>query len=313
MKDRTIGVDISKSHLDAFRLEDGAAKRFENSPRGIRALINWFDAAPIARIVFEPTGPYHRAFEQTLSGEFPLVKINPFKVRRFAEACGTRAKTDAVDARTLARMGEALELEPDQPTSRKLLHLKDLQVARIGLVKERTRLRNRGQKQTHTVLKRQIRTRLALAERQIKELDAEIAKHISEDRSAARKHDILCSIPGLAPVSAALIITFLPEIGALERKQAGSLAGLAPYNRDSGAWKGKAVIGGGRKTLRDALYMPALAAMRFNPDLKAKYAQLRAAGKPPKVAIVAIMRKLLETANALVKADRFWVQKSPCA
>jgi len=313
MKDHTIGIDISKSHFDAFRLEDGAAKRFENSPRGIRALIKWLVATPIARIVFEPTGPYHRALEQALSSKFPLVKVNPFKVRRFAEACGTRAKTDAVDARTLARMGEALELEPDQPTSSKLLNLRDLQIARIGLVKERTRLRNRGQMQTNTVLKRQIRTRLALTERQIKELDSEIAKHISDDQSAARKHDILCSIPGLAPVSAALIITFLPEIGALERKQAGSLAGLAPYNRESGAWKGKAVIGGGRKTLRDALYMPALAAMRFNPDLKAKYAQLRAAGKPPKVAIVAIMRKLLETANALVKADRFWVQKSPCA
>lgn len=312
MTEHTIGIDISKTHFDAFRLEDEAAKRFGNSPRGIGALIKWLDTAPIARIVFEPTGPYHRAFEQALSGKFPLVKINPFKVRRFAEACGTKAKTDAVDARTLARMGKALELEPDQPISNKQFDLKDLQVARIGLVKERTRLRNRGQMQTNPVLKRQIKTRLALAERQIAELDREIAKHISEDASAARKHDILCSIPGLASVSAALIITFLPEIGTLERKQAGSLAGLAPYNRESGAWKGKSVIGGGRKTLRDALYMPALAAMRFNPDLKAKYAQLRAAGKPAKVAIVALMRKLLETANALVKADRFWVQKTPC-
>jgi transposase len=146
----------------------------------------------------------------------------------------------------------------------------------------------------------------ALAERQITELDAEIAKQIAEDQSTARKNDILCSVPGLAPVSAAMIITFLPEIGTIDRKQAGSLAGLAPCNRESGTWKGRAVIGGGRKTLRDALYMPALAAMRFNPDLKAKYAHLRAAGKPPKVAIVAIMRKLLETANALVKANRLW-------
>lgn len=201
-----------------------------------------------------------------------MVKINPFKVRRLAEACGPKAKTDAVDARTLARMGKALELEPDQPISNKQFDLRDLQVARIGLVKERTHPRNRGQMQTNPVLKRQIKTRLALAERQIAELDREIAKHISEDDSAARKHDIPCSIPGLASVSAALIITFLPEIGTLERKQAGSLAGLAPYNRESGAWKEKAVIGGGRKTLRDALYMPALAAMRFNHDLKAKYA-----------------------------------------
>lgn len=312
MTAHTIGIDISKTRLDAFRLEDSVVRCFENSPKGFRALIRWLDTAPIARIVFEPTGPYHRAFEQALSGKFPLVKINPFKVRRFAEACGTLAKTDAVDARNLARMGKALELEPDQPISRNQLELKDLQVARTGLVKERTRLRNRGQMQISPVLKRQIKTRLALAERQIAELNKEIAKHISDDVATARKHEILCSIPGLAPVSAALIIAFLPEIGTLKQKQAGSLAGLAPYNRESGAWKGKAVIGGGRKTLRDALYMPALAAMRFNPDLKAKYTQLRETGKPPKVAIVAIMRKLLETANALVKADRLWAPKCAC-
>jgi transposase len=313
MTEYTIGIDISKSHLDAFNLEDETAKRFENSPRGFRALVKWLGAAQIARIVFEPTGPYHRAFEQALSGKLPLVKVNPLKARRFAEACGTHAKTDAVDARTLAHMGVALGLEPDQPTSHKLLNLKDLQIARIGLVKDRTRLRNRGHMQSNPVLKRQIKTRLALVERQITELDAEIAKYIAEDQSTARKRDILCSMPGLGPVSAAMIIAFLPEIGTLGGKQAGSIAGLAPYNRESGMWKGRSVISGGRKPLRDALYMPALVAMRFNPDLQAKYSQLRATGKPVKVAIVAIMRKLLETANALVKADRFRVEKSPCA
>jgi transposase len=313
MTEYTIGIDISKSHLDAFHLEDETAKRFENSPRGFRALIKWLGAAQIARIVFEPTGPYHRAFEEALSGKLPLVKVNPLKARRFAEACGAHAKTDAVDARTLARMGQALGLEPDQPISPKLRNLKDLQIARIGLVKDRTRLRNRGHMQTNPVLKRQIKTRLALVERQITELDAVIAKHIAEDQSTARQRDILCSMPGLGPVSAAMVIAFLPEIGTLARKQAGSLAGLAPYNRESGTCKGRAVISGGRKPLRDALYMPALVAMRFNPDLQAKYSQLRAAGKPAKVAIVAIMRKLLETANALVKADRLWVEKNPCA
>jgi len=105
MTEHTIGIDISKSHLDAFRLEDGTAQRFENSPRGFRALIKWLDAAPVARIVFEPTEPYHRALETALSGKFPLEKVNPLQARRFAEACGTRTKTDAVDARILARMG----------------------------------------------------------------------------------------------------------------------------------------------------------------------------------------------------------------
>jgi len=313
MTEHTIGIDISKSHLDAFRLEDETAQRFENTSRGFRALIKWLGAIPVARIVFEPTGPYHRALEKALSGKVPLVKVNPLQARRFAQSCGTRAKTDAVDARILARMGAALALEPDAPISEKLHDLRDLQVARTGLVKERTRLRNRGQVQTIPVLKRQTKARLALLERQISELDKEIAKHIADDQPTARKRDILCSIPGLGPIASALILTFLPEIGTLDRKKAGSLAGLVPYSRESGQWKGKSFISGGRKPLRDALYMPALVAMRFNPDLKAKYTALREAGKPAKVAIVAIMRKLLETANALVKADRLWVPKCSCA
>jgi len=121
---------------------------------------------------------------------------------------------------------------------------------------------------------------------------------------------IVQSIPGLGSVASAAILTYLPEIGTLDRRQVGSLAGVVPYNRDSGQWKGKSFISGGRKPLRDALYMPALVAMRYNPDLKAKYEALRAAGKPAKVAIVAIMRKLIETANALVKADRVWAPKT---
>lgn len=134
--------------------------------------------------------------------------------------------------------------------------------------------------------------------------------HIAKDESLEREREILCSIPGIATIAASLILTFLPEIGTPGRKQAASLAGLAPHNRESGQWKGKTFISGGRKPLRHALYMPALVAMRFNPDLKAKYSALREAGKPAKVAIVALMRKLIETGNALIKNDRFWSPKS---
>lgn len=295
MTDHTIGVDISKSHLDVFRLEDGAAQRFDNSAAGFRALTKWLGKAPVARIVFEPTGPYHKAFEAALGETFPLVKVNPLQARRFAEAHGTRAKTDAVDARMLARMGVAFDLVPQVPCSKETLVLRDLHVARAGLIKDRTRLRNRAQTQDIAVLKRQTKARLAQVERHVVELDAEIAALIAARQTTARNCDILCSMPG---------------IGTLERKQVASLAGLAPITRQSGQWQGKAFIGGGRKPLRDALYMPALVVMRFNPDLKAKYEGLRAAGKPAKVAIVAVMRKLIETANALVKADRTWTQKT---
>lgn len=310
MTEHTIGVDISKSHLDVFHLEEKVAQRFENTPGGLRALLKWLGSTPPARVVYEPTGPYHRLFEDTFTGKLPLVKVNPLQARRFAEACGTRAKTDALDARGLARMGAALALEPDATISQSTRVLRDLQVARTALIKERTRLRNRGHTHTNTVLKRQTKTRLALVEKQIVELDAEISKLIDANESTARQRDIVRSIPGLGQIATAAILTFLPEIGTLDRRQVGSLAGLVPYNRDSGQWKGKSFISGGRKPLRDALYMPALVAMRFNPDLKAKYAALRAAGKPAKVAIVAVMRKLIETANALVKADRIWVEKA---
>jgi transposase len=147
-------------------------------------------------------------------------------------------------------------------------------------------------------------------DKQIAELDKEIASLIDADKTTARQRDIVRSIPGLGAVASAAILTYLPEIGTLNRHQVGSLAGVVPYNRDSGQCKGKSFISGGRKPLRDALYIPALVAMRCNPDIKAKYEALRATGKPAKVAIVAVMRKLIEIANALVKADRFWVQKN---
>jgi len=310
MTDHTIGVDISKSHLDAFRLEDGAAQRFENSAPGFRALSKWLGKAPVARIVFEPTGPYHKAFEAALGENFPLVKVNPLQARRFSEAHGTRAKTDAVDARMLARMGAAFDLAPQESNSREARILRDLHVARTGLIKDRTRLRNRAQTQDIAVLKRQTRARLAQVERQIAELDAEIAALIEAQETTARSRDILCSMPGIGAITAAAMLILLPEIGTLERKQVASLAGLAPITRQSGQWQGKAFIGGGRKPLRDALYMPALVAVRHNPDLKAKYDNMRTAGKPAKVALVAVMRKLIEMANALVKADRKWTPKT---
>lgn len=310
MTDNTIGVDISKSHLDVFRLEDGAAQRFDNSAAGFRALVKWLGNAPVARIVFEPTGPYHKAFEAALGERFPMVKVNPLQARRFAEAHGTRAKTDAVDARMLARMGAAFDLAPQASFSKEALLLKDLHVARVGLIKDRTRLRNRVQTQGIAILKRQTKARLVQLDRQIVELDAEIATLIEAQEGTARIREILCSMPGIGSVTAAAMLTLLPEIGTLERKQVASLTGLAPVTRQSGKWQGKSFIGGGRKPLRDALYMPALVAMRFNPDLKVKYELLRAAGKPAKVAIVAIMRKLIETANALVKANRTWTPKT---
>lgn len=309
MKD-SIGIDISKDTLDAHRLATGESRRFANTPTGLRALRRWIAAAPPARVVYEATGPYHGAFERALAAACPLVKVNPLQARRFAQARGTRAKTDTLDARMLAAMGAALDLAPDPPAGQNHHALKELQIARMALIKDRTRLLNRLKTQTLAVTKRQTRARLDQIKRQLAELESEMRTLVRQCPRRTRAHDILRSIPGLGEVTAITIVIECPEIGSLTRKQIASLAGLAPMTRQSGHWRGKAFIQGGRKHLRDALYMPALVAARFNPDLRRKYQSMTSAGKPAKLALTALMRKLLELANALIAQDREWLPKN---
>lgn len=305
----SIGIDISKDHLDAHRLGTGASARFTNSPDGFKSLKRWIGDKQPDLLVYEATGPYHGRFERALAGKLPLIKVNPLQARRFAQARGVRAKTDQVDARLLAQMGSALDLAPDSPAVEGQNELKELQIARTALVKDRTRLKNRLKTQVLAITRRQTRARLAQIERQLTALQHEITSRLKAAPKRARAYAILQSIPGIGEVVAAAILIEGPEIGTLGKKQAAALTGLAPMTRQSGKWKGKAFIQGGRKHLRDALYMPALVASRFNPDLKHKYQAMLKAGKPPKVALTAIMRKLIELANALIKADRMWVQK----
>lgn len=308
MTDDSIGIDISKDFLDAHRLSDGGAARFPNTPTGFRALSAWLGGDIPARVVFEATGPYHRRFERTLSRQLPLVKVNPLQARRFAQACGTRVKTDTVDARMLASFGNAFALEPDQPIDEKQYELRELFSARGALIKDRTRLINRLQTQTLALVRRQTKARIEQLTRQLKVLQQDINVRLQDCPSCARANAILRSIPGIGEVAAATILIEMPEVGTLDKKKAASLTGLAPMTQQSGKWRGKASIQGGRKQLRDALYMPALVAVKHNPDMCKKYQSMIKQGKPQKVALTAIMRKLIELANTLVKADREWVQ-----
>jgi transposase len=311
MKNDTIGVDISKDHLDAYRLADGAARRFANDKRGHKALIAWLAETPANRVVFEPTGPYHRAVERALGASgVPFAKVNPRQARRFAEATGKLAKTDRLDAAMLARMGAVLELEARPGRSEALLELRELYVAREALVKDRTAARNRGKNLTLSLLKRQNAQRLEQIDRQIVTVEAAILGIIEADASLSDRFAILTSIPGVSNITAFALLIAMPELGALEAGQAASLAGLAPIARQSGRWTGRSFIRGGRADVRQALYMPALVAARFNPDMKAKYTQLIQTGKPAKLALTAIMRKLVVLANALLKANRPWQPKA---
>jgi transposase len=236
------------------------------------------------------------------------VKLNPERARRFAQATGTLAKTDRIDAMLLARMAATLQPPVRPARSAQQAQTAELINARDGLVRDRTALKNREKNLTIAFLKRQCRQRLEQIDRHIEALDTEIANLIAADATLARRHEILTSIAGVGTLTANQLIATMPELGSLENKQAASLAGLAPVARQSGQWKGKSFIRGGRANVRQALYMPALVAARYNPDLKAKYQQLVTAGKPAKIAITAVMRKLVVTANALLKADRCWTQ-----
>ena len=309
MTDDTIGIDISKATLDIHRLSDGKMMSFSNCPAGFKALSKFCAKTAVTRVVYEATGAYHSGLERALGAHLPLVKVNPLQARRFAQAQGVRAKTDAVDAKMLAIMGDAFALAPDEPATKIQHNLRELRTFRSGLIKDRTRILSRLKTQTLSITCRQSKFRLVQLDKQIVEIDAEVERLINSNDTLAHSMRILRSIPGIGAVCASTILIEMPEIGRMDRKQVASLTGLAPMTRQSGQWRGKSFIQGGRKVVRNALYMPALVAMRHNPDLKAKYQAMIKAGKPPKVALTALMRKLIELANTLIKADRKWAKK----
>jgi transposase len=311
MNPTTIGIDISKDHLDAHRWPEGETCRVGNDAKGHRQLIAWI-GGDVARVAYEATGAYPGALERALHrAGLPCAKLNPARVRRFAEAIGTQAKTDRVDAGLIARMGAMLEPAAQAPRSQAMDDLRDLQLQRAALLRARTGVQNRAGQATIALLGRQHARALRAHERDLAEVDAAIAALVAGDATLARRAAILCSIPGISAVTAAAILAGMPELGDLEGPEVASLAGVAPRTRESGLWKGAARIGGGRADLRRALYMPALTAARFNPDLKAVYDRLRAAGKPAKVALTAVMRKLIILANALIRDDREWTTERP--
>ena len=313
MKQHTVGIDISKAHLDAYRLADGESGRFDNDLAGIQALIDWIGTR-VECVAYEATGAYHRDLEQALfRAGLAQAKVNPWQARRYAEATGTRAKTDAVDARILAQMAATVEPRRTAAPSKTQRRLKELQMSRDALMRQRTAVLNRRRLLCDPLLKRQHQTQINLFERHLRAVDRKMQKLIAADPARARKQEILTSIPGIAATTAAGLLAEMPELGTLSGKAVASLAGLAAVPRESGAWKGRAFIRGGRARARRMLYMPAVAALRWNPDMAQVYERLRERGKPGKVALVAVMRKLIVLANTLVGQDRTWSPVAPRA
>ncbi|WP_346149287.1 IS110 family transposase, partial [Kitasatospora cinereorecta] len=229
MTDITIGADISKDHIDLHMLLDGQILRVTNDRKGFAAIVRWIGTRRVTRIVYEPTGPYHKAFERFMMVQgLALSKVNPRLARRFAEATGRLAKTDRIDAATLARFGTLLKPRLLQADAQSDSDLKELHMARLALIKDQTAAKNRAKNLSNPLLKKHNADRLRQIERQIKAVDDAIMALIAEDANLKARFDILVSIPGVAQVTAFTLLIEMPELGELEEKAAAALCGLAP-------------------------------------------------------------------------------------
>lgn len=305
-----VGIDVSKDSLDvAFGL-DAPVERFPNVPKGHRQLARLLAKRSDKRIILEATGGYERAVLRHLTDQkLPAIRVNPRQVRNFARATGILAKTDALDAKVLVRFGTAV-LPPNRPLpAREQERISDLHRRRTQLVAMRTAEKNRLKQATDPFIKATIEKMIETLESAIKEIESQCQEVIEAHAKLQRKYDVITSIKGVGPVTAAVLIGGMPELGTLSRQAVAALAGLAPFNDDSGGRKGQRHIKGGRADVRTALFMATLTAVQHEPVLMEDFQRFIKAGKPHKVAMTACMRKLLTILNALVRDDVLWGEK----
>ena len=301
-----IGIDVSKARLDIAVRPGTETWTVVPDEAGLRALAERLTALAPALIVLEATGGLEAAVVSALAAAgIPVVVVNPRQVRDFAKALGRLAKTDPLDAEVLAHFGEAVRPEPRPLKDAQAQELDALLTRREQVVGMLAAEKNRlGQARGR--VKRDIEAHIRWLEKRLGEVDGEL-KHLIEASPLWRaQEELLRSVPGVGPVLALALLADLPELGRLNRRQIAALAGVAPFNRDSGRFRGTRAIWGGRAQLRALLYMATLAAVRANPLIRTFYQRLRAAGKKPKVALTACMRKLLTILNAMVRSGTRW-------
>jgi transposase len=301
-----IGIDVSKARLDVAVRPSGESESVSNDEDGVKALVKRLGEIQPALIVLEATGGVERLVARALSSaELPVVVVNPRQVRDFAKATGQLAKTDSIDAGVLARFGEAvrpaLRPFPDEVT----LELRALITRRRQITEMIVAERNRLSGASKSVRKR-IAAHIRWLEAELVRADKDLDQSIRQSPIWRENEDLLRSVPSIGPVVSRTLLAELPELGRLNRKQIAALVGIAPLNRDSGTLRGRRAIWGGRASVRAALYMAALVASRRNAAIRAFYKRLRHAGKAPKVALVACMRKLLTILNSMIKHKTRW-------
>ena len=301
-----VGVDVSKDNLDWVLGAERDVKRVPNTPAGVRRLVRKILRLVIDRVVLESTGGYELLlFHALLEAQVPVVRVNPKRVRDFGKGMGILAKNDAIDARLLALFGTKAEPEvrpAKSPQERKLGELAARRRQLIQLIViEKTRLEH-----TPKWLAREGEGLIRILETRVAKLDEMLYELISQDAERQGHFERLQTVPGVGAKTARALLADLPELGTLDRRKIASLVGLAPFAKDSGRKSGQRSISGGRSAPRTALYLAGLIASRFNPTLKAVYQRLRLAGKPGKVALIAVARKLLTILNAMVRDHSEW-------
>ena len=301
-----VGIDVAKDHLDVAVIPSGEAFQVANDREGRAELVRRLRRLGPEAIGLEASGGYERAIlKALLKAELPARRLNPFRVRLFALACGILAKNDRIDATVIAHFVATLPTRQalrDEAAER----IAELVTARRQLSEELTRAGHQTEQAQAALIKRLARRRVQRLAQDIQLIDQALAKAVAEDPELARKAALLRSVPGVGPVFCHTLLGLLPELGSLSNRQIAALVGVAPFDCDSGRFRGQRHIFGGRQAVRDVAYMAALAGGRYNPVLAAFRQRLIDAGKKPKVAIVAVMRKLITILNAMLRDGLTW-------
>src|SRR4051794_3993791 len=304
------GIDVSQDRLDVLLLPQATRFSVANDEPGWNALIARLRGWRVAAIGIEPSGGYERGvIRALLAASLSVRRINPNKLRQFARARGVLAKNDRLDARLIA---EYVAIMPTRIVQRDVAaeRLAEVVTMRRQLCDERVTVENQAAHVEDAMLRRLNKRRLARLEADISLLDKRLAEMVAADPTLAQRYELLTSMPGVGPVLAFTLIALLPELGQMSRKQIAALVGLAPYDFDSGKLRGHRSIYGGRMPVRNVLYMAALSACRYNPAFKVFHNRLAAADKKSKVVIVAVMRKMITTLNAMLRDGAEWQPKS---
>jgi len=304
---RFAGIDVSKKSLDLCLLPEDRRQTFTHDKAGIQQLLAALPVGGTCLIAVEATGGYHRNLvAELVNAAHQVAVVNPRQVRDFARGLGILAKTDRLDAHVIACFAQHVRPRVDAPPSPAQAELEQLVTRRRQLVDLRTAELNRMQTVSSKSVRKSVQQMVDMLRKEIRRVEHDILTLLQSDDDWKAKMDRLGSVPGVGPVSVASLLADLPELGQLNRQEIAALAGVAPFNRDSGRFRGKRTIWGGRASVRSVLYMAALTARRHNPLLRTFAQRLEAAGKPFKVVITACMRKLLIILNTILKEQTQW-------